>query len=121
MNQKHLSPTPPAFLKWLDNALARKGWNDQQLAENARLPLAAISHARNGQRLLDAAACRALAQALDAETQDVLQLAGHGGHPPTAISATERLMATFQAMNDQDRRALLELAVVMLFRRARKP
>lgn len=120
MNQTPL--TPPEFWQWLDNAPARQGWDDQQLAENAGLPGTALSHARNGLGPLDAAACRALAHALDTDANAVLQLAGHGASaPPTATSAVDQLMATFRAMNDQDRRALLELAVVLFFRRTRKP
>jgi transcriptional regulator with XRE-family HTH domain len=68
---------PPALATWLRAELARRGWRQRRLAERVRVSAGRISEWVNGERTPSPESCVRLADALDADVDYVLTLAGH--------------------------------------------
>lgn len=68
------------FPKWLKRQLERREWRQVDLAKRADISTTSVSHYLNGNRIPDPVTCDRIADALGADRDLVLALAGH--RPP---------------------------------------
>ena len=102
-----------AFIEWLDEELAGRGWSDYQLSRIAGISHSVISRARSGHPP-KWEACEAIAGALQTPAELVFRRAGLLTPLPEDDAGLEEWKAVLTRLSERDRFELLLIARLKL-------
>ncbi|HNB54686.1 MAG TPA: hypothetical protein PK530_22245 [Anaerolineales bacterium] len=108
------------FNLWLDQELAKRGWNDYQLSKKAGISHSVISKARSG-ILPKWQACFSLANALSVAPETVFRLAGLLSKAPDWSPEKDEWDHLFAQLPSEEREELLQIARIKYERKKSSP
>jgi len=107
------------FIKWLNEEMALRGWNQAELARKAGVSRAAISNILSSMRTPGPDLCGAIAQAFQIAPEVVFRKAGL--LPESAESQMNEdladLVTTYNALSLEDRLTLKAFAKFLLYKK----
>lgn len=107
--------TPPEFIAWLDDVLARLGMSDHEFSQVAKVGHSVISRARAGTGP-GYEACTKMATAAGVAPEMVMRLAGLLPQPPEWTPGADEMASLFGQMSEGDQSEILGLARIKVER-----
>lgn len=102
--------TNEEFSAWLQQEIAKRGWDQAELARRSKITPGQVSHILSGDRKPGSTACRGIARALQLPPEEVFRHAGLLPMAHKTPEGIEELQFYYREMNAEDRKRLLMIA-----------
>jgi transcriptional regulator with XRE-family HTH domain len=107
--------TSPAFIAWLNEQMAKRGWSIRQTAKNAGISHSIISLTLNGE-MPTYGTCAALASAFEFPPIEVFKLAGLLPQGSESNLLNDQILFLFDKLPLEDQQEILQIAQIKLER-----